>query len=609
MSPEFHGVAVYNPDLLAKEELVRLFVARQALLRRLLRDLRDETGGLPQHHLLVGPRGMGKTTLLRRLRYAIEDNPELGGRWLPLVFPEEQYNIACLSDFWLNCVDALAESLESKGQHEALRAIDEQVTVIAATDDEAARRASALELLLSVADSIQRRLVLLVDNVDLVFARLDQDDWALREVLSREPRLLIMGATSHALEASFRYEKAFYDFFRVHNLDGLDEAQAFELMRHLATLTEQPRVLEVINREPARIQTLRLLSGGNPRTLVLLFNLLSQGTQGDARSDLERLLDQITPLYKHRFEELAPQAQRVVDALALHWDPSTTRDLADRLRLDVSLTSAQLHRLVKQGVVEKTRLPGSKRMGFQLSERFFNIWYLMRASRRLRRRLLLLVKFLELFFPSESLHTRPLRHVRAPQSSGEADFGLTLTQMASEAGLRHAPEATYRRAIELDSHYPYAHHNLAWLLYSTGGDLESAEQSAQKAVDAVPQNPGFTHTLACIQAARGGWPTPAALHFLRSDDEEFRRERWPHILSFFAEVVRHGHANQARSHLQALPNAEAWAPMIAALGAAEHDSAELLLGLSPELRQVVELVLAKIAPKLDITPHHPVSRR
>jgi len=35
---------------------------------------------------------------------------------------------------------------------------------------------------------------------------------------------------------------------------------------------------------------------------------------------------------------------------------------------------------VQQGVVEKVELPADSKTGFQMAERFFNIWYLMRAS-------------------------------------------------------------------------------------------------------------------------------------------------------------------------------------------------------------------------------------
>jgi hypothetical protein len=537
MSQELHGVAVYNPDLLAKHELVSLFVARRPLLDRLVRDLRDETVGVAQHHLIVGRRGMGKTTLLRRLRYAIEDDPDLDARFVALVFPEEQYNVASLSDFWLNCVDALADSLESRGRRETV-AIDEQVAAITAVVDEAERRASALSLLLSIADRIARRMVLLVDNLDLVFARIAQDDWALREILSREPRLLLFGATSQALESSFRYDQAFYDFFRIHQLDGLDETQTFEVMRHMAEIAKQPRVLKVIEDDPGRIQTLRLLSGGNPRTLVLLFNLLSQGTEGDARSDLERLLDQITPLYKHRFEELPAQAQRVVDGLALGWDPMTARDLADRLRLDINQTSAQLNRLVKQGVVEKTRLPGTARTGFQISERFFNIWYLMRASRRMRRRLIFLVEFLELFFPKPAPQARAQRRLRATESARDGEV--------------------------------------------------------------MPSSPPFSHTLACIQAARGQWPSELARRLLT--DETSYRAFWADTMVFFSEVVRHGHTGDARALVQSLPNFEAWAPLISALEVLERGSTEPLRALSPEMRAAVELALSRVAPEFSSTP-------
>jgi ABC-type molybdenum transport system ATPase subunit/photorepair protein PhrA len=68
---------LYNPHLLRKDELLAGFIARRPLLDALVDDLRRGGG---QHHLLVGARGTGKTTLLLRLAFAIDDDPALAGR-------------------------------------------------------------------------------------------------------------------------------------------------------------------------------------------------------------------------------------------------------------------------------------------------------------------------------------------------------------------------------------------------------------------------------------------------------------------------------------------------------------------------------------------------
>ncbi len=121
-------LAIYNPDLLRKDDLIVQFVARRALLALLLDDLRrvGASGG-NQHHLLIGTRGMGKTMLLRRLRFAIEDDATLATHWFPLTFPEEQYHIVRLSDFWANCLDALSDMLDEHGREAEAAALDEAV--------------------------------------------------------------------------------------------------------------------------------------------------------------------------------------------------------------------------------------------------------------------------------------------------------------------------------------------------------------------------------------------------------------------------------------------------------------------------------------------------
>ncbi|MBK1647696.1 ATP-binding protein [Rhabdochromatium marinum] len=444
LDEDLHGVAVYNPDLLSRDELKRYFVGRLPLLERILADLRRERPGrIGQHRLLLGQRGMGKTSLLRRIAIAVEEDPELDAIWLPLTFPEEQYNVADPSDLWLNCLDAIGDALERRGRTDEAKALDSRIESLHDASPE-----TVLNALLDQARQLDRRLLLLLDNVDLILYRLREHHWALREALQSCPDLLLFGASARAIEASYQYDAAFYDFFRIDELKGLTEDELRATLVRLAEVGGTPAVAELVERDPARIQTLHLLTGGNPRTTVLLYGVLAQGPGGDVRSDLEGLLDRVTPLYKARFEELPERGQQLVDALALHWDPASARQLADRLGWGVNLVSAQLDRLQVQGVVEKTAPYQGKRALFQLAERFFNIWYLMRASRRVRRRLAWLVRFLRMWFSTQELdaHARS-QLARRRANARDAEYSLALAQCVEDTPLRSALENQGLRAL------------------------------------------------------------------------------------------------------------------------------------------------------------------
>jgi tetratricopeptide (TPR) repeat protein len=429
--------ALYNPALWSRAEVRTYYVARHALLARIIDDFRREKqGSRPQHRLILGQRGMGKSTLLRRLAIGVEDDPELAGQWLALTFPEEQYNVATLADFWLNCLDALSDTLEARGDVVGMRVVDVEVERLDRTDGE-----GALQTLLRMAKKLDRRLLLLVDNIDLILERIKNKDWVLREALQAHPELLLVGASSRALESTYDYGAAFYDFFRIDELRGLSETEMRDTIVALARQRGADELVRSIESDPGRLRALHTLTGGNPRTAVLLYGVLLKGVDGNVRSDLEGLLDEVTPLYKARFDELPTQAQQLLDKVALRWNPITARQAADALAWTVNLASAQLDRLVQAGVIEKVKAGKGKRMAFQVAERFFNIWYLMRASRRVRRRLMWLVEFLRVWFRTDDLQ----RQAESRLGSGCADTAGAEYDLALSRAIGASPLA---RALE-----------------------------------------------------------------------------------------------------------------------------------------------------------------
>lgn len=403
----FAAISKYNPHLWTPEQLRAIFVARQRELADLTQTLKSLTPGeVGQHCLLVGARGMGKSTLMQRLALAVEDDADLNAAWLPLRFPEEQYTVSTLAQFWANVLDSLADALERRGQ--PTDAIDATAARLSALPV-AEQAAATLQAIRQISQEHGQRLLLLVDNTDLLLHNIGpQWQWALRQVLQSEPQLLWVGGSYQSLEANSQYHDAFLDFFRVIELRplALDEMEdaLLALAQTFGGEASRSRLQAQLKGHPERLPTLRLLSGGNPRTTVMLYELLASGQAGHVRSDLEALLDSMTPLYKARIDALADLPRKLLAHILGHWAPMSLAQLAEASQVPKTSISPQLQRLELEGLIQKTKLHGTTRSGYQAAERFFNIWYLMRLSpRRQRTRLGWLVEFMRLWFSGEEL--------------------------------------------------------------------------------------------------------------------------------------------------------------------------------------------------------------
>ena len=76
--------ALYNPQNQSKTELINEFAVRQKTFENLFKAIKEAKMEVPeQHYLILGRRGMGKTTLLLRLAYEIENDPTLNSWLIP----------------------------------------------------------------------------------------------------------------------------------------------------------------------------------------------------------------------------------------------------------------------------------------------------------------------------------------------------------------------------------------------------------------------------------------------------------------------------------------------------------------------------------------------
>ena len=388
---------LYNPAQLTPEELKESFVAREDTLAELLRVTGEQVPGRPcQHMMLIGPRGMGKTTLGLRFLYAVGDDPTLAAQWQPVAFHEESYGIGSLAEFWLTALQHLTRATGDD------RWADRADSLADDEGDSQRLAAYALAALVDFSEASGKRLILFVENLDAVFGQLrsEREVHALRASLIERPEILLLGSANAVFEAIRSYGEPFYEFFRLFTLKGLEEADARRMLEAVAHFEGKPEIHETLCQEHGRLETIRRLTGGNPRLLVLSCRMLIESPLGSAIEDLEQLIDEQTPYFKARIEDLPVQARKVFHCLSEGWKPMLAKEVAAAAKLTSSHASAQLKQLLEKGYAHEVRLPGGKRTRYEVSDRFYNIYYLLRFSRTERDRLERLVAFLsDLFGP------------------------------------------------------------------------------------------------------------------------------------------------------------------------------------------------------------------
>lgn len=359
----------YNPGFLSDDDLVASFCVRTVEFDSIMETLRECTADSNPHAIVIGPRGSGKTTLLLRAAAEVRRNDELSSRLFPIVFPEESYEVGTCGEFWLECLAHLAGQALRRADEPDLRRSYE---ALRNERDDRVLADRCLGALLDFADRENKRLVLCVENLDMLFADAADADigWRLRHTLQTEPKIILLGSATSRFAQLDSPNEALYGFFRTLILGPLGTAEC-------ATLWE------AVSGQSAPTQTVRsmeILTGGSPRLLMVVARF-GAGRSFDALVDgLFRLIDDHTDYFKNHLDALPPRERRVYLALAELWKPATAREVADRARVDTNACSAQIRRLIRRGLVQEAG-GTSRRKQYYVTERLYNIYYLLRRRR------------------------------------------------------------------------------------------------------------------------------------------------------------------------------------------------------------------------------------
>ena len=381
----------YNPGFLTDDELVVSFCVRTGEFESIVDMLRECTGSANPHQIAIGPRGSGKTSLLLRVAVEVSRDAELRSGFFPIVFAEESYEVATAGEFWLECLSRLAAQMSRGEDAPDLHRTYEHLRTI---QDDQILAELCLGALLDFSDREGKRLVLMVENLNMMFRDMADSEagWRLRKILQTEPRIILLASATSRFDEIDNPDHALYDLFRVLLLHPLDTKECAALWEAVSGKCPPPET----------IRSLEILTGGSPRLIAIVARFGAGRSFPELMAELLDLVDDHTEYFKSHIESLPAQERRVYLALADLWKPATTKEISARTRLETSKCSAQLTRLIERGVVQV--MGGTaRRKQYYLTERLYNIYYLLRRSRGQDSLIQALIQFMESYYSGTEL--------------------------------------------------------------------------------------------------------------------------------------------------------------------------------------------------------------
>ncbi len=382
---QHRNILHFNPGNMSPRELEATFVGNETFLEELVSHVQKKRRRPDQKHLcLTGPRGIGKTTLLILLERRLGGG-SAGDAIQVVRFAEEERQIL--------------------SPHSFLKRLRELRPGLFPSDLANSSVVSWTKALLEGLANRNQDLVLLLDNLDHLLEAMvkgkekgkegDKKKADLHgpdvEKLLLSPHVIVVGTSlrgeKHLRDYSPDYIKGLYDHFEFRRVPGVTNI-AMQL-RARAEYDGDDYILEQLDRPAVhqRIRAVERLAEDNPRLVLFIYEYLSLKPLSDTYDLVEKLLNDVTPLYQdvlNRLVDPRPIHRAVLDKLMEPEGIATASEIAHELDIDTNPARTALRALADLGLVQ---VAGKQALGsgrpsdlFCVTPLLFWLWYSWRKG-------------------------------------------------------------------------------------------------------------------------------------------------------------------------------------------------------------------------------------
>ena len=127
-------------------------------------------------------------------------------------------------------------------------------------------------------------------------------------------------------------------------MDELNENEIEELIIKRAKYEKNDELLKRLDQFQPKLKAIRHLTGGNPRLILMLYQLLSLSEFNEVKDYLNSLLDDLTPYYQYKMKWLSKQQRKIFESMAKLNRAATPTEISKNSRLPVNIVTSNLKR-------------------------------------------------------------------------------------------------------------------------------------------------------------------------------------------------------------------------------------------------------------------------
>jgi tetratricopeptide (TPR) repeat protein len=411
----------YDPRLKKYEELVETFVCGEKILKELLEDITPGKNNelTNQSWIITGQRGSGKSHLVSLFYQEILRNKTINERWLPLIFPEELFMVDSLYRLLIEILNKYFSHIPNdqniKQLHLEFLELKRKRLPDNVKQKFESKHKIAKELfgiLIDLKQKTGKKIILILENIQYLFReQLSEDDLKHLRSFFHENQdvFIIIGTATTIFDQVENTAKPFYHFFRMRQMDSLEQDEILNFLTKIASYRNDSGIQLKINDNRSYIYTYNILTGGNPRLILFIYEILLDNEYLNTELILEKIAE-LTPYFLDKIKGESEQRRILLDAFASGSPVFTAKEISEITNADLKLISAQIKILEEEGWIKEIPMEGNKikksETFFAIKDYFYRIWYRLRMGEIYESEIYCMAELVSLLFDQSEIESR-----------------------------------------------------------------------------------------------------------------------------------------------------------------------------------------------------------